>query len=335
MDDMLMRMVMEAENSRKRNAQRQQDDGPTDYSADVPEPDDDGPAQNDAGGDEPIDYSADVPEPDDDTSGGEEGAPPEDQGAPDEGPTDYGADVPSPDDDQGAGDEPPPEQAGDDAQAPAPDDAGGGDAPADDGPTDYGADVPSPDGDDAQGGEEGAPPAEGDQEQPPAPDQGDGGQPPTDEGQDQGGGDAPAEGDDQAQPDDGSDEFGAPAEDPAPGELSDDDKVVIGFTLERDFIRLYKDIRTYIRKIQDAQRETILAAVVSDIVITNLEKIREMTYHYIIFEFDHASYEEALFNFNYIIEMVRRNLAMIKTVKDAEDKANKLKDKSSKTSTSK
>jgi hypothetical protein len=78
-----------------------------------------------------------------------------------------------------------------------------------------------------------------------------------------------------------------------------------------------------------------LAAVVSDIVITNLEKIREMTYHYIIFEFDHASYEEALFNFNYIIEMVRRNLAMIKTVKDAEDKANKLKDKSSKTSTSK
>jgi hypothetical protein len=194
--------------------------------------------------------------------------------------------------------------------------------------------MPDPDA----GGED-APPAEGDQpaqEQQPPQEGGEEGAPPT-EGQEgeappeEGGEQPPAEGEGTGE----ADPMDAPVEDPAPGELNDHDKIVVGFTLERDFIRLYKDIRTYIKKIQEAHRETILASVVSDIVISNLEKIREMTYHYIIFEFDEASYEEALYNFNYIIELVRRNLAMIKTVKEAEDKANESKDTESKSSTSK
>lgn len=344
MDDLLMKMVMEAENSRKRNARKNQDDEPTDYGANLPSPDDEAPPEDQPQGnqdDEPIDYTADAPEPDE----GE--APPEDQGGGDEDTgTDYTADAPDPDegdapaDDPNATNQPPadapegdPNAAGGAVTVDA-GDPGTADQNAPDTGTDYGADVPDPDA-----------PAEGDPNTAPAdPNNPQGADPnadPNAPAPEEGGDQPPAEGgegDPNAPADDpnatGTEgEADASPEDPATGELNDTDKANMVLFLLRNFIRLHKDIRTYITKIQDAHRETMLASAASNQVIQNLTKIRDMTYYYILYEFDHVSYEEAEFALNYLIELVSENLEMLATVKKAEEKARKLKeDKKSKKS---
>ena len=314
--DLLAEMVMEAE-GRRRNA-------PPARGVNI------GPAEDDE--EAPVDYGGDIPDSDE----GQDAPPP--QGGGEEEPVDYGADIPDPD----AGEDPPADvdnvgDGGAPLSNPNPGGGGGGAAPEDagqdpDAPTDYGEGAPDPD----DGG--GAPPPQGggDPNDPAA--GGEEGQPqvdengnPIDPNQAQG-----AEGDPNAAAQQQGEDPNQQQVDPESAEAAPDqeaegmtpaEQTANSILLLRNYIKLHREIRHQIVRIQESRRESLLASVTYDQVIQNLTNIKDMVHKYILLIFDNAPYEENLFNFDNTIEMVQWNIEMLKKVQLAEEKARKLREK--------
>jgi hypothetical protein len=304
----------------------------TDYSQGAPEDEDD------AGEDEPaededapadrgtgVDYSQGAPEDTDDDT-------PDDDAA-----NDTNAN-PEPANDAGGNatqDTPAPEPAGNDAgggDAPAAinvtgatndNDAGGGNAPG------TGNDFGEPPS--AEGGDEGdqgndAPEA-GAQDQPNA-----GGNDPNQEGgEDQGaegeGGEDNPEG--EGEEDDTGDmdnmdnansmsdasDNGENAE-----ELTNNDKKNNIIILRNSYVELYNQVTSFLQKLENVAKDSLLAAVTFNQVKDNMTRLKDLLVNYISLYYDTNEYEINLFNFNYIIEIIRVNVEMINKMKKGREK---------------
>lgn len=285
-----------------------------DYGADIPE--------DDAGGNNPPgdDGGGGITVSDQPAAGGDTQATGPEQG------TDYGADMPTDDaggDDAGGGGD----QGGGITVSDQPDDGN-----ADTG-TDYGADAPTGD----EGGDQ--PPDEGDV-------QGDAADAGGDNPPPEGGGDAGTEGDAPPEEgeegaDDGSVDGAEGTEDSGISEDGNADGVdeseedsttrknAQNILLLRSFIRLHKEIRLIIKRISESRKRSLLATVTYKQVTRNLHELREIVYKYILLEYDGSTYSENLYHFNYFLEILEFNYQMLNKVKEVQNKAAKLLEKSS------
>ena len=133
--------------------------------------------------------------------------------------------------------------------------------------------------------------------------------------------DVPDDGEEKT--DDSPDDGGTPSEDDstdgASGE-SDADKKNNEIILLRNFIHLSKVIDNTLKKISEARKDSVLAAVTYSQVTENLEHLSTIVYRYILMYYDNNEYSLNLYNYKYFIEIMNLNLEMLKKVVVPTDK---------------
>jgi hypothetical protein len=175
-----------------------------------------------------------------------------------------------------------------------------------------GSEEETPEGDPQEGDQ--PPPAEGEGgEQQPPPEGGEEGAPPEGEGADPNADpNAPSEGE-PAGPD------GPNVEEPE--DKSEARNVANDILLLRSFNRLHSDIRKFSKRVADSKHQSMLASVTYKQVIANLEELRDMVYKYILLSYDSSTYDQNKFNYEYFIEIMHWNLAMLEKVNEIVEKA--------------
>ena len=275
------------------------DEDPTDYTDDMDSPDDD---DDDMEGDS-TDYTADMdeddPEPEAETDDPAEAEAPEEpadaEAQPEDAPAEDDAPADEPDDAEPVQEAP--GDAGDDGQdAPAADDAGGGeDAPAEDQP--------------AEGGDEGG----GDDAA--ADDDADMGEP-TDYTDDTGEGDDPAAGDEGGD-DAGGGEGGGGDDEEMPEEEIEDKRQSL--EIYRNLQALYDSIEGYINRLNTITVSTTNSSVVIQGVKSKFDEIRELLNDYMVTKFSNDSlveqsdtYTKFIVSTKMVIDLLKNNQVYLK-----------------------
>ena len=316
-----------------------------DYTQGIPEDEGEG---NDAGGDE--DPSQNVPDPDGEDTGNEPapadtgaggGAtintgggnePQEDTQTPAQA-DDPSANVPSPDDepaDPNASPQPTDNpdgttiQAGADTQ-PTPADPN---QPATDTPDDFSQGMPEDDGTDTGADPGATPPTDPNatQQQPTDPNQQQDPNAPPGEGGDPNDPNADPAGDgtNEEMPDDGmgnANSFSDSADNGEnPEQLTEIDKKNNIIILRHSYVKLYKEVSSFLEKLENARKDSLLSIVTYNQVKTNLTELKELLVSYISIYYDTNEYEINLFNYEYMIQIVRVNIKIINKMREGNKK---------------
>lgn len=160
--------------------------------------------------------------------------------------------------------------------------------------TDYTEDIESGDGEGVDGGEgvEGEDPAEGGDE---TTDYTDGMDNPEDGGE---GGEMPEDG-----------------TDPGAEPESDENEKRNKSLLHQDFIDLYYAVKAIIQKLNAVDKSNIMVNKVIIIVNQNLVELKKYLYSYIVYEFSKNRYVDTIYKYNYFLEALNINVAILRKTK--------------------
>lgn len=249
------------------------------------------------------DYTAEQPEAEEPQQ--EEPAPEEDNT------TDYAAEQPEDNEEGGADNEEPPaeEDEGTDYGADQPE-VDDGEAPPEDEGGDTGTDyTDGADGDNLDDGGEAGEDNEDDT-----------GTDYTD-GADDGGLDD--DGTDDAAADDGGGDTGAGAPMGAGEETDDQIKErhlkVKNLLLLKSMIALFSNIKKYADIVTNMEKSNVIFSAIQTTVAKNFNKLYGLIHKYILYYYDHMSYEYNLYTYNYFIEAAKVNIEMISKIMDKTD----------------
>ena len=102
--------------------------------------------------------------------------------------------------------------------------------------------------------------------------------------------------------------------------LTEIDKKNNDIILRDNYVNMYDNVTDFIRSIDNAEKTSVISSVTYSQVKQNLVKLREFILQYILMYYDNTEPDMNLYNYNYILQIMRINLEMIKKMKDTEDK---------------
>jgi len=137
----------------------------------------------------------------------------------------------------------------------------------------------------------------------------------TDDGEDE----MPEDSEDSGESSDEVDDVNAEDE-KSEQKLTEIDKKNNDIILRDNYVNMYDNVTDFIRSIDNAEKTSVISSVTYSQVKQNLVKLREFILQYILMYYDNTEPDMNLYNYNYILQIMRINLEMIKKMKDTEDK---------------
>lgn len=102
--------------------------------------------------------------------------------------------------------------------------------------------------------------------------------------------------------------------------LTDNDKKNNIIILRNAYVNLYSEVVSFIGKMQNTRKDSILAVATYSKVKENMEYLRRFLMDYICIYYDTNEYEINLFNFEYILQHIRVHVKMIEKMKEGKEK---------------
>ena len=116
-----------------------------------------------------------------------------------------------------------------------------------------------------------------------------------------------------------SDDSGGESQTETPEQINERHNKIKQLTLMKQMINLHDNINTYINQITNIERNNIISSSILSVVIDNFNKLKDVVYKYILYYFDHMSYQYNLYTFNYLMEALKMNVELLAKVNDAQN----------------
>lgn len=136
-----------------------------------------------------------------------------------------------------------------------------------------------------------------------------------DDGTDDSGDDTADTGDDSGMDDGSGDGAGPESEE----QLKERDRKVKQYMLLKELNRLYHAIKEYTDKVANMDKKNVLFSAIQKNVTTNFKRLSALVYNYIMFYYDHMSYEYNLYVYNYFVETCKVNIELMNKIVDKDD----------------
>ena len=104
--------------------------------------------------------------------------------------------------------------------------------------------------------------------------------------------------------------------------MTDNDKKNNIIILRNAYVSLYSEIVGFIQKLDNVRKDSILAISTYSQVKDNMIRLRDLVVNYISLYYDSNEYEINLFNYEYMQEIIKVNLEMIRKMRKGRDKLN-------------
>lgn len=115
-----------------------------------------------------------------------------------------------------------------------------------------------------------------------------------------------------------SDDSGGESQTETPEQINERHNKIKQLTLMKQMINLHDNINTYINQVTNIERNNIISSSILSVVIDNFNKLKDVVYKYILYYFDHMSYQYNLYTFNYLMEALKMNVELLAKVNDAQ-----------------
>lgn len=89
--------------------------------------------------------------------------------------------------------------------------------------------------------------------------------------------------------------------------------------LLKEMTRLYHTVKSFITEVTTREKRNILFSAVQKNVVANFDNLANLIYNYVLFYYDHMSYEYNLYTYNYFVETCKVNIELMNKVASKDD----------------